>query len=97
MKIETWLKAHKFNLKHKEIKTYGKYYTAEKYYAKENGYFRERKIELYISDITERNDRLAVTIRGGHYEGHLNGYVDKVEDLEPIINFVTISKFKNIK
>jgi hypothetical protein len=88
MEIDDWLAQQNFKTILKVVKEYGVYFTAEKYYSKTIKYSNERKIEVVISDV-KNNDKIHIAIRGGHYEGHCNGYVTNIEDIENVINFMS--------
>lgn len=85
-KIKNYLLDNGYNITLEEHKSYGSYYCGRKKYNKDG-----REIELIISDIKSTNN-IHVSIKENHFRGRCNGYVDKIEDVSTIVEFMTRSK-----
>lgn len=71
-------------IKSKIVNNYGTYYTAIKKYSKGS-------IELSISKLLSTK-KIHISLRGKHFEGHTSGWVNNIEEITPIINFMTSNR-----
>lgn len=70
-----------FTITSEEIKPYGFYY---------KGFLKYRttyKIEIYVAK-TRDNRNIFVKLSDSHFKGNVNGYVENIEDIKPIIDFM---------
>ena len=82
-KIKNYLLDNGYNITLEEHKSYGSYYIGKKKYNK-----YKQELELIISDIKSTNN-IYISIKENHFRGNCNGYVDKIEDITPIVEFIT--------
>ena len=82
-KIKEYLVNNGYTLTMEEHKSYGSYYTAKKKFKTE--------IEVNISNV-KGTSNIYVNIRDKHYAGNCNGHVDEIEDISPIVKFMTDDK-----
>ena len=82
-KIKNYLIDNGYNITLEEHKSYGSYYGGRKKYNKS-----KQELELIISDIKSTNN-IHVSIKESHFRGHCKGYVDKIEDITSIVEFMT--------
>lgn len=71
-----------FEITMHEVKTYGEYFTGVMKY---KYYF---KLEISVSAV-KGNKNIYIRLSENHYRGNVNGYVSKISDVKPIIDFMT--------
>jgi len=85
IEIKQYLINNGYIITYEEYKIYGSYFRAKKKYSK------CKEIELIISNIKDK-ETIYVNIKEKYYNGNCSGYVDKIEDIEPIVEFITKEK-----